>query len=147
MRVARALGQGLRMALLLRRAGLLGALNAARSSASRAGRGRGDLVPAGGLGVAPTWLVALGVVLPPLALAVSSGYAFMLLAVSGRARSSPPRPWCSCRGRAEAHHAAWAKGSGGRARARSAASRAWSRASKPRSMVVGDTGGRLETTT
>ncbi len=151
MRVARALGAGAADGLVVEAGGPAG-----RAQGRRVLRPRGLAVGAatwflpGWLGVAPapTGLVALGVVvLPPLALVVSGGYAFMLLAVSGRARSSPPRPWCSCCGRAEAHQAAWAKGSGGRARARSAASRAWSRASKPRSMVVGDTGGRLETTT
>ncbi|ATB46424.1 hypothetical protein [Corallococcus macrosporus] len=87
MRVAGALGQGLRVAFRLMGVGVLGALKG------------GALFGLVGLGVAaatyalprwlgvppaPTWLVVLSAVLPPLALSVAGGYAFMLQAVSGR---------------------------------------------------------------
>ncbi|WP_426750033.1 hypothetical protein [Myxococcus sp. Y35] len=87
MRVVRVVGQGLRMALLLMGAGLLGAFKGGvLFGLVGLAVGAGTWFLPGWLGGAPppTWLVVLGVVLPPLALSVSGGYAFMLQAVSGR---------------------------------------------------------------
>ncbi|AKQ68111.1 hypothetical protein A176_005023 [Myxococcus hansupus] len=87
MRVLRAVGQGLRVVLSLMGVGLLGAFKGgALFGLVGLAVGAATWFLPGWLGVAPapTWLVVLGVVLPPLALSASGGYAFMLQAVSGR---------------------------------------------------------------
>ncbi|MFP2960761.1 hypothetical protein ACLEPN_23810 [Myxococcus sp. 1LA] len=87
MRVAGALGQGLLVAFRLMGVGLLGALKGgALFGLVGLGLAAATYALPRWLGVppAPTWLVVLSAVLPPLALSVAGGYAFMLQAVSGR---------------------------------------------------------------
>ncbi|GHG93463.1 hypothetical protein [Comamonas sp. JC664] len=87
MRVLGALGQGLRVVLSLMGVGLLGAFKGgALFGLVGVAVGAATWFLPGWLGAAPppAWLVVLGVVVPPLALSASGGYAFMLQAVSGR---------------------------------------------------------------
>ncbi|GEL75128.1 hypothetical protein MVI01_69120 [Myxococcus virescens] len=87
MRVAGVLGQGLLVAFRWMGVGLWGALKGgALFGLVGLAVGAATYALPRWLGVppAPTWLVILSAVVPPLALSVAGGYAFMLLAVSGR---------------------------------------------------------------
>lgn len=85
--VAGALGRGLLVAFRLMGVGLWGALKGGALFGLvglAVGAATYALPRWMGVPPAPTWLVILSAVLPPLALSVAGGYAFMLQAVSGR---------------------------------------------------------------